>query len=172
MVALVLAASAFFDASSRVHSHSSLGCTPARIYLRTFDPALTTTPLSAAAWTGLGSAPESRPRWAYHHLPRSLSTRLGLHIATPPVCFCSTPIPLGLIDGRPLRPFSRAISSRCAATICFSSDTSLSNSTNRASRSARNRLDRSVGGAIPQPNRTRPRRGKRENQGYPGVLPR
>ena len=51
-----------------------------------------------------------------------------------PVAFS---IPLGLIDGRPLRPFSRAISSRCAITICFSSDTSPSSSTNRASSSAR-----------------------------------
>jgi len=39
-------------------------------------------------------------------------------------------------------PFSRAISSRCAITICFSSDPSPSSSTNRASSSARGRLDR------------------------------
>ena len=81
-------------------------------------------------------------------------------------------MPLGLIDGRPLSPFSRAISSRCAATIRFSSATSPSNSTTRASSSARDRPDRSAGGDMPQPNRTRPRRGKPKNRRDPGVLPR
>jgi hypothetical protein len=34
------------------------------------------------------------------------------------------------------------------------------------------RSDGLAGGGMPQPNRTRPSRGKRENQGYPGVMPR
>ena len=46
--------------------------------------------LNAAAWTGLGPAPESRSRGAYPHLSRSSSTRLGLHFCTPSVCVCST----------------------------------------------------------------------------------
>jgi len=33
-------------------------------------------------------------------------------------------MPLGLISGRPFNPFSRAISSRCCATVCLSSATS------------------------------------------------
>ena len=40
-----------------------------------------------------------------------------------PMRFGSVPfsMPLGLIEGRPFKPFTRAISSRCAATIRFSS---------------------------------------------------
>jgi hypothetical protein len=44
-------------------------------------------------------------------------------VTLPPHFGPSSSIPLGLIDGWPLRPFSRAISSRRASTICFSSDT-------------------------------------------------
>jgi hypothetical protein len=52
-------------------------------------------------------------------------------------------MPLGLIEGRPFKPFSRAISSYCDATTTFSSDTALNSPTNRASSSARDRSDKS-----------------------------
>jgi len=69
-------------------------------------------------------------------------------------------------------PFSRAISSRCAATMILNSDTTPSSSTNRASSSARDRSDGSAGGDMPRPNRTRPRRSGRNNQRYSQVMPR
>src|SRR5271166_4265130 len=80
-------------------------------------------------------------------------------------------MPLGLIDGRPFRPFSRAISSRCAATITFRSETSPSSSTTRASSSARGRPDGSEGVDMQRANRTRPRRGKLKNRRCPGFCP-
>ena len=46
---LVSAASNLFDASSRVHLHSSLGCPPAQFSLRAFDPTLTTTPFERSS---------------------------------------------------------------------------------------------------------------------------
>ncbi len=58
-------------------------------------------------------------------------------------------IPLGLIDGRPCKPFSRAISSRCAATSCFRPASSPSNATRRVSNSARDKLERSAGSDMP-----------------------
>jgi hypothetical protein len=70
---------------------SSLGCSPARIsfglLIQRSPPRL----LNAAAWTGLGSAPESRSRGAPPHLSRSFSTRLVVHNKLRSVCFCSTP---------------------------------------------------------------------------------
>src|SRR3954467_2001109 len=39
--------------------------------------------LTAAAWSGLGPAPEGRSRGAYPHLSRSLSTRSSVHCRTP-----------------------------------------------------------------------------------------
>src|SRR5262249_22417842 len=64
-----------FGASPRVCSRSSLECSPARIsfglLIQRSPPRL----LNAAAWTGLGPAPESRPRGARPHLSRSLSPR-------------------------------------------------------------------------------------------------
>src|SRR4051812_49423582 len=60
-------------------------------------------------------------------------------------------MPLGLMVGPPFRPLSRAISSRCAATSRFSSATSPSNWTTKASSSARDKPDRSLGGDMPQP---------------------
>ena len=80
-------------------------------------------------------------------------------------------MPLGLIDGRPFKPFRRAISSRWAATTCFSSRTSPSSATNWAFSSARGRPGRSVGGGMSPPNRTAPRRGKPENHRRPGFCP-
>src|SRR5271165_5847873 len=80
-------------------------------------------------------------------------------------------MPLGLIVGRPFSPFSRAISSRCAATIVFRSATSPSSSTTRASSSARGRPVGSEGGDMQRANRTRPRRGKLKNRRCPGFCP-
>ena len=57
--------------------------------------------LTAAAWRGLGPAPESRSRGAYPHLPRSLSTRS--------ISSCRTPFRVRLrhtLDG-PVRPRQR-----------------------------------------------------------------
>src|SRR3954452_5049830 len=59
--------------------------------------------------------------------------RLGL---SPPGCddgaAAARSMPLGLMLGGPFSPFSRAISSRCAATICRSAATSASNCTTSA----------------------------------------
>lgn len=90
MVTLVLATSRVFDASSRVYLRSSLGCPPARILFGLLIQRSPPHLLNAAAWTGLGPSPESRSRWTYHHLSRSLVTRLGLHTVSPSVCLCST----------------------------------------------------------------------------------
>ena len=85
-----------------------------------------------------------------------------------PVAFS---IPLGLIDGRPLRPFSRAISSRCTSTICFSSATSPSSSTNRASSSARGKSERLAVGGIPQPSLTARVGASGKIKATPGLCP-
>ena len=72
--------------------------------------------------------------------------------------------------GRPLRHFSQAISLGRAATICFSSDISPSSSAYRASSAARDRSE--IGGRRhATPNRTRPRRGRREDQGSRSYAP-
>src|SRR5262249_55503463 len=80
-----------FGASPRVCSRSSLECSPARIsfglLIQRSPPRL----LNAAAWTGLGPAPESRSRGARPHLSRSLSPRSVVHCKPPSVCICSTP---------------------------------------------------------------------------------
>ena len=55
-----------------VHFSSSLGCTPARVVLALFLQRSPPRLFTAAAWSGLGSAPESRSRGAYPHLLRSL----------------------------------------------------------------------------------------------------
>src|SRR5208282_3501849 len=89
----------------------------------------------------------------------------------PGFCLVGSSMPLGLITGRPLRPFSRAISSRCAATSRFSSATSPNSSTTSASNSGRGRPGRSAGGDMHQPNRTGSRRGKRKNARRPGFCP-
>ena len=47
-----------------------------RLFTRRPPPRL----LNAAARAGLRPAPESRSRWAYHHLPRSCKARLSVHI--------------------------------------------------------------------------------------------
>src|SRR5665811_1612406 len=47
-----------------------------RLFTRRSPPRL----LNAAARAGLGPAPESRSRWAYHHLPRSFNARFSVHI--------------------------------------------------------------------------------------------
>ncbi len=55
-------------------------------------------------------------------------------------------MPLGLMVGRPLRPFNRAFSLRSSATACFSTATSPYSSTSRASRSGRLSVERVEGG--------------------------
>src|SRR4051794_36653535 len=61
-------------------------------------------------------------------------------------------IPLGLSAGRPLSPFSRAISARWAATVCSRAATLPSNRTTSAFSSVRESASRSPGGAIPPEN--------------------
>src|SRR3954447_4313291 len=61
-------------------------------------------------------------------------------------------IPLGLSAGRPLSPFSRAISARWAATVCSRAATLPSNLTTNAFSSVRESASRSPGGAIPPEN--------------------
>ena len=85
------------------------------------------------------------------------------------VVACS--MPLGLIAGRPFRPFSRAFSSRWSATTRFSSATSPSSFTTRASSSARDRLDRSPAGGTPSENGSSPASGKAQKSTRPGFCP-
>src|SRR3954466_14720293 len=61
-------------------------------------------------------------------------------------------IPLGLSAGRPLSPFSRAISARWAATVCSRAATLPSNLTTNAFSSVGESASRSPGGAIPPEN--------------------
>src|SRR3954468_22429779 len=61
-------------------------------------------------------------------------------------------IPLGLSAGRPLSPFSRAISARWAATVCSRPATLPSNRTTSAFSSVGESASRSSGGAIPPEN--------------------
>ena len=67
-------------------------------------------------------------------------------------------IPLGLIAGRPFKPFSRAISSRCSATIRLRSATSPSSFTTSCSSSACDRPDSSGGVVTSRLNRVAPPR--------------
>ena len=80
-----------FDASPRVCSRSSLECSPTRIsfgfLIQRSPPRL----LNAAAWIGLGPAPESRSRGARPHLSCSLSPRSVVHCKLPSMCICSKP---------------------------------------------------------------------------------
>ena len=78
------------DASSRVCFRSAFGRPPAPVIpgllIRRSPPRL----LTAAARTGLGPAPESRSRWACHHLPRSCKSRLFVHFENSFPCLCGT----------------------------------------------------------------------------------
>src|SRR6516225_1670977 len=56
------------------------------LFLQRSPPRLFT----AAAWSGLGPAPETRSRGANPHLSRSLSTRWSVHHELLSVCACST----------------------------------------------------------------------------------
>ena len=69
------------------------------------------------------------------------------------------PCPLGLIDGRPLSPFSRASSSRNSAISCFCSEIS-ANNFNTNSRHSGGRPSRSGGVVTATLNQVAPRRGK------------
>src|SRR6202035_3249968 len=71
--------------------------------------------------------------------PRRISDLLGFGGSVP------LSMPLGLMLGRPFKPFRRAISSRCSPTTCFRAATSPNNSTNRASSSARLSAERTGG---------------------------
>ena len=64
-------------------------------------------------------------------------------------------MPLGLIFGRPDPPLSRAISSRCAATVRRNSAISSQSFNTKLFRSACERPSRSAGGDIPRMNLTR-----------------
>ena len=83
--------------------------------------------------------------------PRRLPRCAGLGVVP-----CS--IPLGLIAGRPFNPFSRAISSRCSATIRLRSATSPSSFTTSCSSSACDRPN-SSGGVVTSRLNQSPRAG-------------
>src|SRR5215208_5598723 len=68
-------------------------------------------------------------------------------------------IPLGFSTGRPFSPFSRAISARCAATVCSRAATLPSNRTTSAFSSVEESASTSPGGAIPAGNQRKARRG-------------
>src|SRR3954468_10830420 len=79
-------------------------------------------------------------------------------------------IPLGLSAGRPLSPFSRAISARWAATVCSRAATLPSNLTTNAFSSVGESASRSPGGAIPPENQRQACQGS-ENHAAASVLP-
>src|SRR4051794_32478942 len=79
-------------------------------------------------------------------------------------------IPLGLSAGRPLSPFSRAISARWAATVCSRAATLPSNLTTNAFSSVGESASRSPGGAIPPENQRQACQGS-ENHAAAPVLP-
>jgi hypothetical protein len=65
-------------------------------------------------------------------------------------------IPLGLMFGRPGPPLSRAISSRCAATVRRSSATSSNSFSTKLFKSLGEKSSRFPGATIPRMNLTRP----------------
>src|SRR3954452_16707682 len=71
-------------------------------------------------------------------------------------------MPLGLRVGRPFKPFRRAISSRCSATIFSRAATLPNSSTSSASSSGRLRSEKDGGGGTSAKNRTSSSRGKRK----------
>src|SRR5271170_7661257 len=83
----------------------------------------------------------------------------------------SLSMPLGLIVGRPFKPFSRAISSRCSPATCFRAATSPNSSTSKASSSARLSPERLAGGSTFARNRTESSRSKRKMQARPYFCP-
>src|SRR3954447_17583809 len=70
-----------------------------------------------------------------------------------PVGEVARSMPLGLIDGGPFRPFSRAISACWAATVCFSAATSPSNWITSSLSWVGDRESRSGGGGTATLNR-------------------
>src|SRR3712207_5506390 len=68
-------------------------------------------------------------------------------------------IPLGFSAGRPFSPFSRAISARCAATVCSSAATLPSKRTTSAFSSVGESASRSPGGTILPGNQRQARQG-------------
>src|SRR5918912_404912 len=68
-------------------------------------------------------------------------------------------IPLGFSAGRPFSPFSRAISARCAATVCSRAATLPSKRTTSAFSSVGESVSRSPGGAILPGNQRQARQG-------------
>src|SRR3979411_3166513 len=73
-------------------------------------------------------------------------------------------MPLGLILGRPFRPFRAAISSRSWPTTCFRAATSPNSLTTRALSSARLSPERLDGGGTSVKNPTEPSRCKKKMQ--------
>ena len=80
-------------------------------------------------------------------------------------------MPLGLIFGRPFKPFSRAISSRCSATMRSSSVTLPSSFTTSSCSSPCDRPDISGGAVTRSLNRAAPRRSKQKITPRPGFCP-
>src|SRR4051812_38730505 len=80
-------------------------------------------------------------------------------------------MPLGLMAGRPFKPFRRAISARCSATVFSSAATLPNSSTSSASSSGRLRSAKDGGGGTSTQNRTPSSRGKRKMSGYPRFCP-
>src|ERR1700729_4188124 len=80
-------------------------------------------------------------------------------------------MPLGLMSGRPFRPFRRAISSRCSASVFSNAATLPNSSASRASSSARLSPERLAGGGTFARNRTESSRSKRKMRGRPHFCP-
>src|ERR1700704_2589473 len=79
--------------------------------------------------------------------------------------------PLGLIRGRPFRPFSRAFSSRSSAINRSCSATFLSNCTTSAFSASCDRSSMSAGAVTVRLNRPNPRRCKQNLNPSPGFCP-
>src|SRR6516164_9125461 len=80
-------------------------------------------------------------------------------------------MPLGLIRGRPFRPFSRAFSWRSSAISRSCSATLLSSCTTSAFSAASDRPSMSAGTGTSRLNRTTPRRHKQNLNRRPGFCP-
>src|SRR3954454_16740335 len=80
-------------------------------------------------------------------------------------------MPLGLSRGRPLRRLRRAVSSLCAAIVCFSSAPSPSSCAPSAFSSARDRSSKSGGEPIPTMNQKANPFGNNKKHPAPRLLP-
>jgi hypothetical protein len=106
-----------------------------------------------------------RPAFGQHKGNRRFSFLAGLGGSVP------LSMPLGLIVGRPFKPFRLATPSRCSMTSCFRVATSPNSSTSRASSSGRLRSERDGRCGTSVKNLTESSRCKRKMRPRPRFFP-